>query len=366
MRRAPAGSPGASEAVDREAAPAVSRSTPLGLVAAAVGGDGLNELAARAAKALGRPVAILIPTLGPPVIAPVGAGRLSAPTSFDVRIGSRAIGTVEVQGPLSAHEQGWVQATATAAAVAALMREADESGGGASRRALLQALRAGPPADVGAFISAAQRLGFDLGGGAAAICARTSNGIPDLASEPQTLIAELGDGRVYGLVPAGEAQSIASELTEVGLSDVAVSAPRRDPSALHDALREAELLTELGPAGDGQDQTYRLLVGVLIRDSTELEQLRAQTIFPLQAYDREHDTELVGTLREFLAHHGSTTDTAERMQLHRHTVGYRLARVHEVSGLSPYESEGRERLSLGLKADQILLANEHLSKSKHG
>jgi len=327
MRRAPSGSPGASEAVDREAAPAVSWSTPLGLVAAAVGGDGLNELAARAAKALGRPVAILIGTLGPPAIAPEGAGRLSAPTSFDVRIGSRAIGTVEVQGPLSAHEQGWVHATATAAAVAALMREADESGGGASPRALLQALRTGPPADVAAFISAAQRLGFDLGGGAAAICARTSNGTPDPASEPQR-------------------------------------APRRDPSALHDALREAELLTELGPSPNGQDQTYRLLVGVLIRDSTELEQLRAQTILPLQAYDREHDTELVGTLREFLAHHGSTTDTAERMQLHRHTVGYRLARVHEVSGLSPYESEGRERLSLGLKADQILLANQRLTK--HG
>ena len=44
------------------------------------------------------------------------------------------------------------------------------------------------------------------------------------------------------------------------------------------------------------------------------------------------------------------------MNLHRHTVGYRLARVHEVSGLSPYESDGRERLSLGLKAHQIITA----------
>jgi DNA-binding PucR family transcriptional regulator len=42
------------------------------------------------------------------------------------------------------------------------------------------------------------------------------------------------------------------------------------------------------------------------------------------------------------------------MRLHRHTVGYRLSRVHEVSSLSPYESDGRERLSLGLKAQQIL------------
>jgi len=31
-----------------------------------------------------------------------------------------------------------------------------------------------------------------------------------------------------------------------------------------------------------------------------------------------------------------------------------------VSGLSPYESDGRERLSLGLKAAQILAAQERL------
>ena len=71
--------------------------------------------------------------------------------------------------------------------------------------------------------------------------------------------------------------------------------------------------------------------------------------------------ELLATLSAFLAHHGSTSETAEAMGLHRHTVGYRLARVHEVSGLSPYESDGRERLSLGLKAHQILDAHRRLS-----
>jgi purine catabolism regulator len=128
------------------------------------------------------------------------------------------------------------------------------------------------------------------------------------------------------------------------------------------AQREAELLRELGAAADGQQQIYRLLVGVLLRDPGELEGLRDETISSLMAYDSEHGTELVATLRAFLLHDGSTTETAERMDLHRHTVGYRLARVHEVSGLSPYESDGRERLSLGLKADQILVANERLPK----
>jgi purine catabolism regulator len=85
-------------------------------------------------------------------------------------------------------------------------------------------------------------------------------------------------------------------------------------------------------------------------------------VSPLVVYDGEHATELLVTLETFLAHHGSTTETAEAMQLHRHTVGYRLSRVQEVSGLSPYESDGRERLGLGLKAAQILSASERLSQ----
>jgi DNA-binding PucR family transcriptional regulator len=97
---------------------------------------------------------------------------------------------------------------------------------------------------------------------------------------------------------------------------------------------------------------------VLIRDPGEVALLRSSTIAALEQYDELHDTELLATLDAFLAHHGSTTETAEAMSLHRHTVGYRLARVQEVSGLSPYESDGRERLSLGIKAHRILLADQ--------
>jgi hypothetical protein len=130
------------------------------------------------------------------------------------------------------------------------------------------------------------------------------------------------------------------------------------------ALRETELLREVAGidtgAAAGQEETYRLLIGLLLRDREELELLRAQTIAPLVIYDAEHDSELVATLQTFLAHNGSTSETAEAMGLHRHTVGYRLARAHEVSGLPPHESDGRERLGLGLKAHLILEADHRL------
>jgi hypothetical protein len=155
-----------------------------------------------------------------------------------------------------------------------------------------------------------------------------------------------------GAIGLDELQALA------GAAAAAVSALYRER---HAELRVAELLAEL-PGGE-QDETYRLLIGVLLRDRTELIELRAATISPLIAYDTEHDTELLPTLSAFLAHHGSTSETAEAMGLHRHTVGYRLARVHEVSGLSPHESNGRERLGLGLKAHRLLEAEQRLGSA---
>jgi sugar diacid utilization regulator len=40
---------------------------------------------------------------------------------------------------------------------------------------------------------------------------------------------------------------------------------------------------------------------------------------------------------------------------HRHTVAYRLERVHELTGLDPVVSEDRERLALGIKIHRIIV-----------
>jgi hypothetical protein len=234
---------------------------------------------------------------------------------------------------------------------------------------LLRALAAAAPADAGVLVAQAQRLGFDFSAGAIAVAARGGPGASAephdsfLAGHPLALLAELSPGHVAGLVPSAStdaADQLVAELAEHGLTG-SRSSPRRDPADLHEALREAELMLELVGSVPGNEETYRLLVGVLLRDAGELELLREQTISPLAGYDDRHDTDLIATLSAFLAHHGSTSETADAMGLHRHTVGYRLARVHEVSGLSPYESDGRERLSLGLKAHQILEADRRLS-----
>jgi PucR C-terminal helix-turn-helix domain len=376
------------------------RPTPLTLVSGALAGEDLQSVAATVADALGRPVAIAIPALGEPVVSPAAAlspeqlreiSNFAAATArgesatapehisgaAQVRIGEQVVGVavagVAVAGrsdkpAVGATEQrAWLDAAAAAASVTALIRDAREGVPEEAQAGLLWELEAGPAEDLQGFLTRARHLGVELGAGASAICAQRgaeANGVvlAELAAEHGALLAETPGGHLLGLSPADGrdgAAAIATRLREVGMT-VAVSAPRRDPATLHDAVREAELLLELALSPSvhlaGQDETYRLLIGVLLRDPDELAQLRASTILALAEYDDRHDTDLLATLQAFLVHDGSTTETAEAMNLHRHTVGYRLSRVHEVSGLSPYESDGRERLSLGLKAHQIITA----------
>ena len=184
------------------------------------------------------------------------------------------------------------------------------------------------------------------------------------AAPRSTTPLKLVEASIAGLEAlVAEAQRLADDISEAELSgepgelgEVGGEKGNQAAATLLAELRDAEL-----EIGSSEEETYRLLASVLLHNPQELEALRERTIAPLESYDQSHETELVATLERFLSHHGSTTDTAEAMQLHRHTVGYRLARIHEVCGLSPYESDGRERLSLGLKAKRLLVAQARRS-----
>ena len=60
------------------------------------------------------------------------------------------------------------------------------------------------------------------------------------------------------------------------------------------------------------------------------------------------------TLETFLDADGNVAGTAARLFTHRHTIRYRLERVRELSGLDVGSTDGREKLSLGLKAMRVL------------
>ena len=169
-----------------------------------------------------------------------------------------------------------------------------------------------------------------------------------------------GEGGEPGARAAG---AIQREL-ELGLAGydvvVGLSRPATDPADLHragsEALMAANVAEARGVALLAFEETgaYRLLLPAMSEDPGELQRFHQETVAPLIEYDNQYETDLVLTLESFLEADGNVAKTAEKLFTHRHTVRYRLDRVRELSGLDVSSTDGRERLSLGLKSMRVL------------
>jgi PucR family transcriptional regulator, purine catabolism regulatory protein len=162
-----------------------------------------------------------------------------------------------------------------------------------------------------------------------------------------------------GRVAAAVQRELEASLAGFQLT-VARSRHTSDPADLHRAgaeallaanVAEARALSELSFEETG---AYRLLLPAMSEDPGELRGFFDETVAPLVSYDEQYETELVRTLESFLDADGNVARTAERLFTHRHTIRYRLERVRELTSLDVSSTDGRERLSLGLKAMRVL------------
>ena len=76
---------------------------------------------------------------------------------------------------------------------------------------------------------------------------------------------------------------------------------------------------------------------------------RERLLGPLLEYDRDHRSDLVQTLEQFLAHSGSWQRCAADMHVHVNTLRYRIGRVEELTGRDLSSLEHRVDLFLALK-----------------
>lgn len=199
--------------------------------------------------------------------------------------------------------------------------------------------------------------------GARAVCSRS---IAALSERDGVSAAE-----VIVLVPGGDeqtgaraAEAVSRELqAALGGFTFALGRSRiaSDPADLPRAASEALLAANVAEGGDGEqplafDQTgaYRLLLSTMSENPGELHRFYAETVEPLVAYDDQYETDLLQTLETFLELDGNVARTAQRLFTHRHTIYYRLERVRELTGLDVSSTDGREKLSLGLKAMRVL------------
>jgi DNA-binding PucR family transcriptional regulator len=141
---------------------------------------------------------------------------------------------------------------------------------------------------------------------------------------------------------------------------VARSRHAADPADLHRAGAEALLAANVAEARGVSELSfeetgaYRLLLPAVSEDPTELQGFYEETVSPIVGYDEQYETELVRTLETFLDADGNVARTAEKLFTHRHTIRYRLERVRELTSFDVSSTDGRERLSLGLKAMRVL------------
>jgi sugar diacid utilization regulator len=256
----------------------------------------------------------------------------------------------------------------------------------------LGALLARELTDREELVARARELSLDVGEGASMIVARARPQTPTeegwrarvravaergARASASRSIAALSEregaagAEVLLLVPGGEealaaraADAVLREL-QVGLSGYTFAVGRsriaEDPADLPRAASEALLAANVAEGGEQEgalafEQTgaYRLLLSTMSENPRELQRFYAETVEPLVAYDEQYETDLVQTLETFLDADGNVAGTAQRLFTHRHTIYYRLERVRELSGLDVSSSDGREKLSLGLKAMRVL------------
>jgi DNA-binding PucR family transcriptional regulator len=141
---------------------------------------------------------------------------------------------------------------------------------------------------------------------------------------------------------------------------VGVSSFHADPAELGSAVQEAELMlevlrhTDVDIASEIGGPTYRLLFRLLASHPDEVRSFYEATIAPAVRYEVQYGIELLSTLEAYLECNCNVSATATAIFAHRHTVAYRLERLHELTGLDPTRAEHRERLALGLKAHRLI------------
>src|SRR3954447_500365 len=246
-------------------------------------------------------------------------------------------------------------------------------------------------------VARAADIGLDVGAGTSVVVVRAQLHVPTeegwrervvtvaergaRAAAPAAVVAATGRpdprGAEVAILIPGEDPHVAERVGDALLRELGASLPGHsfaigrsrlaaDPADLPRAGNEALLAANVAEGDGGGDEepprvmafddtgAYRLLLSAMSEDPAELQRFYAETIEPLVAYDEQYETDLVVTVEAFLDADGNVAGTAQRLFTHRHTIRYRLERVRELSGLDVGSTDGREKLSLGLKAMRVL------------
>ena len=358
-------------------------------------GAGLPAVTRAAASALGASVAVIdrsSAVLGVAAASHAEERKLLSGEEdvvrVELRVADSAVGELRYRARTQPPPTGVARMVSTLLALEVERSRSPEWASDEAAAAFVRALLDRQVTDRGDIVARAAELGAVVEAGAGAIVARAAPltaqagdwrgrvltvAMRALRSVGAGSVGALGEGEpaeVVAIVPAGSdeqlaraAQALQREL-DAALSGFGVTVARsrlaEDPVDLYRAGKEAELAANVAEA-EGRSMlafedtgAYRLLLPAMSEDPGELERFYQETLEPLAAYDEQYETDLVTTVETYLENDGNVAQTAASLFTHRHTVRYRLERVKELTGHDIGSSEGREKLSLGLKAMRVL------------
>ena len=235
------------------------------------------------------------------------------------------------------------------------------AGGGMSASEAARGLaRFGFPRDAPAIVVSLERVGDggpdpeDLALAATDVCSRRGVGF---------LVSAHADG-VHVLLPAEPDFDVEALAKELGArADVELRSGAGSPVAVTDvgrSLREARYALQVcrlegwTHAGFADLGTYRLLLSMA--DPDALRAFADALLAPLDAYDHDHNGELLVSLQAFLQHNARWEAAAADLFVHRHTLRYRMRKVEELSGRDLSNSFDRMEFWLALRARDLLAA----------
>lgn len=161
------------------------------------------------------------------------------------------------------------------------------------------------------------------------------------------------DGVLFVLPTDVDAQAVAEVLLS-RLKDrdprasVGVGSAHPGIAGLRTSHLEARLALDKGP---GLHQAAELSVGAVLLAGADAatREVAESALRPLLKHDRDRGSELVSTLRAWLAHDCSAAATCAALHLHRNSLRYRLTQIRELTGRDLDSMTDRVDLWLALR-----------------
>ena len=182
-----------------------------------------------------------------------------------------------------------------------------------------------------------------------------------------SLVVGIRQGDVVALYPASKRQELedvrraCAAVSQALAIDVSIGMSGWHPgrAALATAYAEARQAAEIA-AGTGIRGRAVLLDDVLVDHmllaSAPARRILHETLRALVEYDRSHRSDLVPTLRAYIAAGTNVTRSARLVTVHPNTVVYRLRRIRDLTGRDPHDMDDLQILYLALKGNELTSA----------